>query len=53
MYLCLVILRLALSEAGVFLVGAASAALITIAILVMVWKELTSPAGRYFTPRHN
>jgi O-antigen/teichoic acid export membrane protein len=40
MYLCLVILRLALSEAGVFLVGAASAALITIAILVMVWKEL-------------
>jgi len=40
MYVCLVILRLALSQASVFLVGAASAALSTIAILAMVRKEL-------------
>ena len=40
MYLCLVIFRLALSQAGVFLAGVASAALITSAVLMMVRKEL-------------
>jgi hypothetical protein len=40
MYLSLGILRLVMSQAGVFLVGAAAATLITIAILMMVRKEL-------------
>jgi len=40
MYLFLGILRLVMSQAGVFLVGAAAATLITIAILMMVRKEL-------------
>ncbi len=40
MYLSLGILRLVMSQADVFLVGAAAATLITIAILMMVRKEL-------------